>query len=28
LTPETATLEALFFELTEGEIQSATAGVS
>jgi ABC-2 type transport system ATP-binding protein len=28
LTPETATLEALFFELTEGEIQSATAEVS
>jgi ABC-2 type transport system ATP-binding protein len=28
LVPETATLEALFFELTEGELESATAGVS
>ncbi len=28
LVPETASLEALFFELTEGEAESATAGVS
>jgi ABC-2 type transport system ATP-binding protein len=28
LVPETATLEALFFELTEGEISTAAAGVS
>jgi ABC-2 type transport system ATP-binding protein len=28
LVPETATLEALFFEMTEGEMETAAAGVS